>query len=679
VLRDRDPFLVSTRDVLAWRESAPVLIGEQLWRSLLGGDPRLEGRAVLLDGRRHPVAGVLPPGFDLPFGAQVWLPLRLDPAGGSGSRELSAVARLAPGASVSDAEREVRALAHRLELAHPETHNGWSAAVVGLRNQLIGDFDGRLRPTVRVLLLTVSALLLLAAANAIYLLAARAARRRKELAVRRALGADDWRLLRQLGFETLLPVLAAALLGIGIARLAVARLAEWSPLRGLALESARTLRVDAGSSVAILLLALALGVTLTLLAAFGAGALRAGRRRRPPVSRSAMRRLIAAEVTLSVLLLTVAGWLFSSLAQLAALELGFDPRQVTIARLDLSAGAPDAADRARRVDELVARLAALPGVTAAGVTTNAPLDPMSSDARVWAEAPTVPQQREAVLLVADRAVTAGYLEALGVRLAEGRLLESRDAAGAEPVAVISRDLGERLWPGRSALGRRLRRGGPDSEEPWRTVVGVIEPVKEDRGAFRRDRPAWYVPYAQHVPDRPLTLLVRAPGANSATVAGLRSAIAEAEPELPIYDAGALRDQVLELLAGERVAGLLVGLFALAALILQGGGTLAMVWNAAAWQRRELGVRLALGATRRRLLLEACGWPLKATAAGLVAGSLAALAAGRGLAALLSEVRLLDPRVLVAVAAITLAVALAAAWLPARAAQREDPISSLRAE
>jgi len=421
VLRDRDPFLVSARDVLAWRESAPVfesvgaalplsvtlrvderptriaaaaitpdylptlgvevavgralsaddegesapvLIGARLWRSLLGGDPRLEGRSVLLDGRRHSVAGVLPPGFDLPFGAQVWLPLRIDPASGSSSRELSAVGRLAPGASVSDAERAVRALADRLELAHPETHRGWSAGVVGLRNQLVGDLDGRLRPTVRVLLLTVSALLLLAAANAIYLLAARTARRRRELAMRRALGADDWRLLRQLGFETLLPVLAAALLGIGIAHLAVARLAEWSPLRGLALESARTLRVDAGSSLAILLLALALGVALTLLAAFGAGALRAG---------------------------------------------------------------------------------------------------------------------------------------------------------------------------------------------------------------------------------------------------------------------------------------------------------------------------ALGATRRRLLLEACGWPLRATAAGMVAGSLAALAAGRGLAALLGEVRLFDPRVLVAVAAVTLAVALAAAWLPARAAQREDPVSSLRAE
>ncbi|HVS15471.1 MAG TPA: ABC transporter permease, partial [Thermoanaerobaculia bacterium] len=741
-LRDGDAFLVSARDVIAWRqaapalssigaalprslnlvvdgralrvaaaeitpdylstlgvdvalgralaegdlgEGAPVLVGHRLWRSVLDGDPRLAGRSVLLDGRRHPVVGVLPPRFDLPFGAQVWLPLRLRPeVAGPGSRGLSAVARLARGVEPEAAEREVRQLAARLERDHPESHRGWSATLVDLRSQLLGDLDGRLRPTVRVLALTVCALLLLAFANAFHLLAARAVRRRRELAVRAALGADRSRLLVQLGLETLLPVGAAAALGLVSAHLAIGLLAGWTPLRGLALDSASELRIDAGSAGAIALLALALGVTLTLLSARRArsASLTAG----PDlggdrvVSGAGMARLIATEVALSVLLLTLAGWLFSSLQRLAELELGFDPRPVTVARLALpELDYPTPADRARRVEELVARLAALPEVAAAGATTNAPLDALSSDARVWARAPTVPQDPDDLLFVADRAVTPGYLEALRVRLQAGRLIDGRDHADSEPVAVISRDLAERLWPGESALGRQLRRGGPDSEAPWRTVVGVVEPVKEDRGAFRRDRPVWYVPYPQLAPDRPLTIALRAPGASDRWVAAVRAALTELDPALPVFDAGALEDQVSELRAGEQVAGVLVGLFALAALLLQAGGTFAVVWHGASERRRELGVRLALGATGRRLLLEACRRPLRATLAGLLAGSLAALAVGRGLATLLAEVRLLDPRVLGGVAILTVAIGLAAAWLPARAAQRDDPLSSLVAE
>ncbi|HVS62705.1 MAG TPA: FtsX-like permease family protein [Thermoanaerobaculia bacterium] len=556
--------------------------------------------------------------------------------------------------------------------------------MVDLRSQLIGDLDGRLRPTVRVLLLTVGALLLLACADAIYLLAARSARRRRELAVRQALGADRWRLLRQIGLETLLPVGAATALGIGIAHLAIEHLADWSMLRGLTLDtsigSARELGIDAGSASAVALLALALGIGLTLLTARPPRALRPASRSAPAVSRRGASRLILVEVSLGVLLLVVAGWLFSSLARLATLELGFDPRGVTVARIALpGAGDSNARERTRRIEELVERIRALPGITSAGATTHAPLDALSSDARVWARAPTVPQDPEDLLFVADRAVTPGYLETLRVRLVEGRLLDARDHAEAEPVAVISRDLAERLWPNRSALGRRLRRGGPDSEAPWRTVVGVVEPVKEDRGAFRRDRPAWYVPYAQHAPDRPVALALRAPGATARRLAALRAAVAELEPELPVYGAGALDDQVGELFAGERIAGLLVGLFALTALILQAGGTFALVWHTAMLRRRELGVRLALGATSRRLLVEACWWPLRATLAGLVAGSLAALAVGRSLEALLAEVRLLDARVLAIVTLLTAGVGLAAAWIPARAAQRDDPVSSLRAE
>lgn len=740
-LRDGDPFMASMRDVAAWQKAksfvavgaarphganlrlasetrriataeitsgyletlgvepmvgrdlipedagtGAVLVSHRLWHEALGGRSLAESPVLRLDGGSVRAVGVLPPRFALPFGADLWrlLPLRPDDPDGA-SRGLVAVGRLAPGIQRSEALAELRVLAGRLGAAYPDSHRDWSVGVIPLREQMLGDVHGRLRPTVAVLLLTAVLVYGLAVANCLFLLEVRIRGRREELAVRRALGAGRTRALFQLAASALVPLGLSMVSGLAVAVAGASAILRWELLEPL-----RHAPVHGPAAVGRLIVltlgfAALVAVAQTLLAARRLPAGTPSRAARDRGSAEPGRRpgrlLVAAEVALAVLLLTLGGWLARTLHHLGTLELGFDPAGVVVGRIALSAHAGQGAEpagerRARFLAALSAELETLPELDAFGITTNAPLDLLSSDARVWPKSPQVPLSEDDLLLVADRLVTPGALATLGLRLVEGRLLDTGDRSGAEPVAVVTADLAERLWPDRSAVGELVRRGGPSSESPWMRIVGVVAPVKEDRSAFRRDRAAWYLPLEQHPEiQRPLVLIASSALGPAVVAPELRRAVAAVSAETPLYEIRALQEQVDDLVATERLAVAVVGAFGLVGILLQAFGVFSVVLFTVARRRRETGIRLALGATGWRLVRRALGDTIGPAAVGLLAGLLGALATQRLLTPLLSE-GAPGLGVPVLVAGATLLIAAAATLLPTLHAHRGNPMRSL---
>jgi predicted permease len=330
------------------------------------------------------------------------------------------------------------------------------------------------------------------------------------------------------------------------------------------------------------------------------------------------------------------------------------------------------------VEQLVARVRSIPGVVAAGITTNLPADHLSWDTAYTPRGGT-PFDPRNVPLTADRVVTPGYLETLGVELVSGRLLGESDRAGAEPVVVVTRDFAERAWPGLDPLGKQVKRGLPDSDNPWMTIVGVVEPVKEDRAAFRRDRPAWYVPYEQLETDRSPSLVVRAEGDAVALRSSIREAIREVAPALPVYEHVDLEAHLDELFANDRFGVALLSLFSGLGLLLAAVGIYGVLASAVESRRVEIGLRVALGADTRRLVLGFAAEGVALGGKGTALGLLASVGLGTTISSLLFRVHPHDPAVLAGACLVGLVVSLAASYGPARRATTVDAARVIRGD
>lgn len=670
-----------------------AILTHALWMRVFRGDASVVGRVIHVEGEPTEVVGVTPAGFLLPrdfrggLPAEILLPLPLDraaPRDRRGGHYLQAVARLRPGVSIEAARAQMDRTVAQLVDTYPEEHQQghFGVTIAPLRSDLLGPA----RPTLLLLVGAVALVLLLACANLASLLLARGEGRRRELAVRASLGADRFRLARQLLTET-------CVLGIagGVAGLAVAGLA----MKGALVLDPGTLprAQDASLSVPVVLftlgLSLATGILFGLLPAgqISRGAVDEALReagRSSVGGRGRLRRaLVAAQVAIAVVLLVGAGLLVKSFGQLRSVPAGFDPGAV----LTFRASAPPARYPGRaEVTAFFARLLEevrrAPGVRVAGAGSGLPLAVSSGDWGFDVEGrPVVRPRPSADWFV----VTPGYFEALGVRLLRGRLPAENDDDGGVPVLFLNETAVRTIFPGEDVLGRRLRLSrttGP--EQRWRTIAGVVADVRQ-RGLERPPRPEMYIPLPQFqhfmagTQARDMSVIVKTSGPPLALAAAMRAAVRRVDAEVPAAGMRAMDEIVGASLSARRRDTWLIGAFAALALVVAMVGVYGLTAYHVAQRRREIGLRVALGAARRDIVRMVLGQGLRPVALGMGIGLPMALAAAAALRSRLFEVRPHDGSVLAGIAALLVATAALACAVPARRAARIDAAISLRDE
>ena len=654
-------------------DAGVAMISAALWRGRLGSDPAVLGRTLQLDGRTLRIVGVLPAGYRFPYHADVWLPARVDAASPD---DYAVFARLAPRRTLEEAREELKAIASRIAEHDPRTFPGYGIRAEPLRESLIGDQD-----RVALALLSVLGLfLLLACVDVAMLLFARSVSRQHEFALRSALGASRARQIRQLLTEST----ALAVLGGG---LGVVLAAESGPALWALVPTNLSEQLGLGQEPfdpRVLVFTLLVSLASALLAG-AAPALQSTRPDLQAVLRAApqgtetgeRRRLlglfVSGQIAIAMVLLTGAGLVIENFRLLRGADLGLDERHLLTAEIELPRPRySEGVRRAALAAGLSERLAATPGVTAAGIVTMNPLRGTTWSAPVLAEG----QEQRQASSIYHRLVTPGLLGAMRIPLFRGRDVSVQDGPDAPPVAVVSARLAARLWPGEDPIGKRLRVAREGS--PWRTVVGVAADVRERFDVHE----AWYLPYAQNAASpaaEVLVLMVRSPMDPAALGSIVREAAAAIDPDLAVSEMGMMEHIRTETLTQERVAAQTVSLFAVLGLALAAIGTYGVIAYATARRSREFAIRVALGAAPRSLLRLVMGQGLALAAGGVIAGTAAALALHRVVASQLSQLAQSDPRIYAGVSALLLVVAAAAIWLPARRALGVDPAMALRAE
>ena len=656
--------------------AAPVvIISHRLWETRFGADPNIAGRSVQIGPTRRSIVGVLPRGFHFPLErpTDVILPMRVPIAAPAERKSgwVLGVGRLADGATIETAANELDAIARKLEHDHPTQNQGSRYYPMSLRDSMLGDT----KLPLLILLGAVGFVLVIACVNVGNLLLARSLARQNEMAVRAALGAGRGHLIAQVFVEGLVLAMAGGAVGVAVAWRAVPALAALvprsTPLPGLQ---------DVGINAAVLTFSLAASIVSALLfsgvACIGMtrnaphDALRSDRRTTSGRgARRAASTLVATEVALAVVLLLGAALTLRSFAKLISVDPGFRAQGVMTLQFQLPAGRYAAVDARRAFyQRALAALEELPDVESAGVGVVTPLTGNN-----W----TVPFQRADRPVAAGerppdvgwQAASAGYFRTLNIPLRAGRLFDSADAAHASPVVVISDGIARRFFPGETAVGRRVKLGESDAE-----IVGVVGDI---RRAALTDAPRadMYFPFEQQ-PQNSVTLFVRVAGDPEAALPALRTTIKRLEPNALVYGVRKLEDLALESAAVHRLAMRMLGGFAAIALTLAAIGIYGVMSYTVRRRGRELGTRLALGATRRDIVRLVLRQTAIVTAIGLAAGVLIGLAAVQSLNAVLYEVTPWDPMAIVTATSVLGVVALLASYLPARRASRIDPAKTL---
>ena len=661
--------------------SPVAVISHGLWQRRFGGAPDIVGKQLKLDGREREIVGVTPPGFHFEFVAEpadFWVPIDPQEQGYQqrGAIFLQSIGRLKNGVTVEGADAEMRAVMGRLEQQYQDKNAGIGVRLVSAHEDLVGD----LRPTLLVLLGAVGFVLLIACANVANLLLARAAGRGREMAVRTALGAGRWRIVRQLLTESVLLAVGGAALGLLFALWGVDLLASLVPENVPRFEE---------TSIDLKVLGFTLAATVLTGALFGlAPALQAskldlnealkegGRTGTDGRGRNRVRSLlIVVEVALSLVLLVGAGLLIKSFVKLRNTDPGFDPRGTLTASLSLATVRYEGDEQiAQFYEQLLARAAQLPGVeTVAGIT---PL-PLGGNGMSFSfyrldQPEPPPGQGQSA---AARVITPNYFRAMGIPLRRGRAFADADRLGAPNVLVVNESFARRHLPGEEALGQRLRIGlnGIQGE-----IVGVVGDVRH--GDLSADGgPEFYVPHAQ-APFGDMSLVARAGAGDPAALAGpLRSLVQEMDKEQPLYDVQTMQGLVARSVARQRFSTTLIAIFAGLALVLASVGIFSVMSFLVAQRTHEIGIRMALGAQRRDILRLVVGHGMALTVAGVVLGLAASFALTRLMASMLYEVRATDPAVFAGIPVVLAAVALLACYVPARRATKVDPMVALRHE
>ena len=658
-----------------------VLLGHGLWQRRFGGDSGIVGRTVWINGEGYRVAGVMPEDFAFPVGVQLWAPLALPAAewADRAHHSMFALARLAPGVGERQADAAAAALGSRLASSYPATNAGWQMHAESAERF----FGAGPRPFMMVLLASGAFVLLIACANVANLLLARATGRRRELAVRIALGASRNRIMRQQLTESVLISLAGGALGILSALWGLDALTRSVPIEVRAYipgfgELHFDLRAFAFAAVTAVLSGLLFGLAPAFTAARVdvQGTLKEGARGEVGGTHSRRLRsiLVVAEVASALLLLVGAAQTLDTFRRLALTDPGFRSRGVLTLAVTLpAADYPKDSAVVQFFQNLQDRIAALPGVERVGSTTNLPLSWNENRGGVEVEGRPL-RRREDAIGVGMRLVSASYLEALSVPLVRGRLLGTGDRMGTVPVAVISEEAARLLWPGQDAVGKRFR---PDSGQ-WVEVVGVVRNVRANPLIGNESDAVVYFANQQR-PQRTLTFVVAGPGDPAALVKPVQRAINTLDSRLAAGEVVPMPRVILSTLSPQSATAQTLAASAVIALIMACVGIYGVMSYSVSQRTQEIGVRVALGATAGGVQRLVLGGALKLAGIGIALGLAGALAMGRGLQAILVGTKATDPVALTGVALALVAAAVVASYVPARRATRVDPMTALRAE
>jgi predicted permease len=673
-----------------------VVMSEGLWKRRFGSDPNIVGAQITLNTRSCTVIGIMPPGFKgLTDSADVWAPFSFmgsaEAMAERGTRGFVAVARLKPGISLAAAQSDMDAIARRLEAAYPQTNEKRGVEVSPLDIELVGPF----RPALLLLMAAVVFVLLIACANVANLLITRSEARRREIAVRAALGAGRGRLVRQLITESCVLTLLGAAAGLLLARTAVPLLLASAPVPFPSFYApSLDVRVTAftiGVSLACgILVGLAPGLqsrTVDLSHALKESSRSTGGRR----SQQVRGGLVVAEVSLAVILLIGAGLMIRSVRNLIALDPGFNPSSVLTLRVNIprasappAVGAPVGSSAAPapppllvvQARSLVERVRAVPGVVGATLSTDLPLDGSGSAVFYTAEGqpPVTAQNRPRAYI---HRVSADFFATLGIPMSSGRTFLENELTRTSTAVVVSDQVVKRFWPGQDPVGKRVKFGDASSNNPWLSIVGVVGEVKY-RGLPENPTkdPDIYAPFVEGISG--VAIAVRTAGAPAAAAGAVRSAIRAADPSITVYSVRDMDELIGRQTAPSRFIMWLMGAFAVIALSLAVIGIYGVMSYLVAQRTREIGVRLALGAAGRDILRLVVGNGVRLIAVGLAIGVAASLALQRLVSTLLFGVSALDLAAGVAVIVLA-AVALLACYVPARRATRVSPIHALRYE
>jgi putative ABC transport system permease protein len=659
-----------------------AVIGYGLWQRRFAGDRAIVGQSILLDAQPYTVVGVAPPGFDYPFGAEVWAPLAFDAeeAGTRSSRYLGAIGRLADGRTVDDARAEFALIAARLATQYPDTNDRRTATVVTLTEGVRDEGSG---PFLALWQASAALVLLIACANVVNLLLVRGAERQREIAVRLAIGAGRLRLLRQLLTENLVVALLAVPAALGVTWLALRAIHGAMPARiARFVRGWDQLDVDGRLVLFTVVLAAAAAVAFGLLPALQASRPRVsdtlrdgGRGSTAGRGRARLRHgLIVAQIAVALALLVASVVSARGMLQFVDGPQGYDPDGVLTLQVMLpETKYADPGLQRRFARDVVDRLRELPGAVEAGATTILPSsgNNRSRHLRLEDRPDEEPSRRPSVDI---RSVSPSYLATMDVPLLQGRTFTAADRDGALPVALISRNMARTYWPDADPIGRRLRLGDEENA-PWLTVVGVVGDVLQD-WFNRRMTPTVYVPFEQQ-PRLGLAFVVRANGDPASLAAAARAAVQAVDPNQPSFDVMTMRRMISDKTIGLQFAAALMGVFGALSLVLAIVGIYGVMAYSVTQRTHEIGVRIALGAQARDVLRLTVGQTARLTGIGVAVGLVLAVLLGHVMSTALFGAYSLEPGMLAALALGLSAIALLAGYLPSRRALRVNPLTALR--
>ncbi|HEX5083826.1 MAG TPA: ABC transporter permease [Blastocatellia bacterium] len=655
-----------------------VILGHGLWKRRFGAKPDVIGRKITLSNRERTVIGVMPPDFRFPEDADLWVPVAIDTSEWTrNDHGWDAIARLKPGVTLEQARSDMTSIARRIEELNPVTNEGMGVVLIPLRDGLI---DGEYRRALLILMGVVGLVLLIACVNVANLLLARASSRAKEVAIRTALGASRWRVFRQLLTESVVLGLMGGALGCGLAGWGIDLL-----LAAIPIEFPFWMKFNLDGRV----LGFTAGVTLLTGLIFGAApalqaskvnlneALKEGGRNASGAGRHRLlRSLVVAEVALSLILLIGAGLMMHSFMRLQRTSPGFNPENTLTLRLSLPGAKYDTPEKRHAFfNELLERVRALPGVQETGAINRIPLA-----GGYWSRSLTV--EGFPLLSVAQApevyhaVITPNAFRAMGVPILMGRDFTDADTRDSMKVTIIDERLAREYWPNESPLGKRVRFGPPEDNEPWHTIVGVVGAVRHE-SLNLAGRKAVYLPHAE-VTLNGMSLAVRAANPESLAPA-IRGQMKTMDPDLPIISIRTMTEIVSRSIWQPRLYAILFGVFAAVALALASIGVYGVMSYSVSERTREIGIRVALGAERRDVLKLVIAQGMKLALIGACIGLGASLALTRLMQSLLFEVSATDPMTFAGLAAFLSIVALLACYIPARRATKVDPTVALRCE
>ncbi len=655
-----------------------VILGYDLWQRRFAGDPNILGQRISLNTYSRTVVGVMPPGFKFPEVSELWAPLGLTPKTFTRTDHgLNAIARLKDGVTLEQAQAEMNRVAAQIEQENPVTNEGLGVSATSLHKNLTGDY----RKALLILLGVVGCVLLVACVNVANLMLARASARQKEVALRTALGASRFRVIQQLLTESLILAVAGGALGllfsVGALRLLLAsipiKLPFWMNF-GIDL---RVLAFTVGVTVLTGLLFGSIPALQTSRVNLNDTLKEGGRGSASSVRNFSRSVLVVAEIALSLILLVGAGLMIQSFLRLRSVDVGLNPKgvataSVTAPRLKY----PDAPKRAAFFKQLLDRVSALPGVESAAATATLPLSGGGWGRSLTVEGYPVLSVGQAPM-IQHTVVTPNYFRTMGITLLSGRDFTAADTADAPLVTIIDERLAREYWPNESAIGKRIRFGPPEDNEPWHTVIGVVRPVRHER--MQEDtRESVYLPH-QEIPVNGMAVVARTSGDPRTLAPAIRREVNQMDPDIPVSKTPLMEEVIAESVWQPRLYTTLFTVFGIGAMMLAVIGIYGVMAYFVVTRTHEIGVRMALGATSRNVFGLIVGRGMKLTVIGVLLGIVGAYALTRLIRGLLFNVSTADPVTFTLISTLLVFVAFVACYIPARRATKVNPLVALRYE